>query len=299
MRKILFTLISVITFSAFPQVSGRVYPERNDDLSWENDLVAFRVYGPQTQKNRERSYGYDLFLKHHDKGQVLERLYAAQCSPENWRKVDSLRKIDPVVAKDFENSFTYHLDHGLGMDCYAVGPTLGCGVAAILKGDSIIYPWCYESVEILENGPDRFKAMLVFAPKRIGDDEGVVERRIITLDNGSHLNQCEVSYEGLTVPQTVVVGFPMRMEGTQYCDVAKGIIAITDPTQGPDNGIIFLGAVCSNPCTKAFICDNHWVLASEISPGETFSYLWGFAWDRTDIKEYSQWIQYLQNQKKK
>ncbi|MDE6648897.1 MAG: DUF4861 domain-containing protein [Muribaculaceae bacterium] len=296
--KELLSIIAILTaFSLSAQTSGRVYPERNDDLSWENDLVAFRVYGPQTQKNGERSFGYDLFLKYPDKGPVLELLYGNQCSPANWAKVDSLRRIDRRLAKDFENSFTYHLDHGYGMDCYAVGPTLGCGVAAIALGDSIVYPWCYESVEIMENGPDRFKVRLVFAPKKIGDDESVVESRVITLDKGSHLNHCEVSYSGLTKPQKIVVGFPIRMDGTQYCNVMDGIIAIADPTQGAGNGKIFLGVICDNPCEKALILDNHWLLASTISPGETFSYDWGFAWDRTDIPEYSRWIEYLNSYK--
>lgn len=295
MKRLILSLAIPIALSVSAQTSGRVYPERNDDLSWENDIVAFRVYGPQTQKNGERSFGYDIFLKYLDKGPVLELLYGNQCSPANWAKVDSLRKIDRNLAKDFEYSFTYHIDHGYGMDCFAVGPTLGCGVAAILQGDSIIYPWCYDSVEILENGPERFKAVLTFAPKRIGDDESVVERRVITLDKGSHLNHCEVTYSGLSRPQTVVAGFPLRMEGTQFCNVSEGILAITDPTQGSDNGKIFLGLVCDNPCEKAFLLDGHWLISSTITPEETFSYYWGFAWDRADISKYCLWLDYLQN----
>ena len=33
------------------------------------------------------------------------------------------------------------------MDCYAVGPTLGAGVAALMAGDTIIYPYCYRTQE--------------------------------------------------------------------------------------------------------------------------------------------------------
>lgn len=281
--------------SANAHVSGRVHPERNDDLSWENELVAFRAYGPQTQKNGERAFGYDIFLKYPENGLILDYLYDKHTSVENWSKVDSLNKIDKKLAKDFENSFTYHIDHGYGMDCFSVGATLGCGVAAIALGDSIVYPWCYESVEILENGPDRFKAVLTYAPKEIDGDEGVVERRVISLDTNTHLNHCEVSYSGLTKPHTLVVGFPIRDSRSQFCDVKNGIIAITDPTQGLGNGEIFLGVVCDNPCEKAMILDNHWLLASEISPGETFSYDWGYAWNKTDIPSRAQWIEYLKN----
>ena len=36
---------------------GRCYPERMDDMAWENDLVAFRAYGPALQAKGERGFG--------------------------------------------------------------------------------------------------------------------------------------------------------------------------------------------------------------------------------------------------
>ena len=46
-----------------PRVFGRRYPERQDDFSFENDRIAYRLYGPETQKKGEKLYGYDLFNK--------------------------------------------------------------------------------------------------------------------------------------------------------------------------------------------------------------------------------------------
>ena len=43
---------------------GKYYPERLDDLAWENDLVGFRAYGPALQARNERGFGYDLFTKY-------------------------------------------------------------------------------------------------------------------------------------------------------------------------------------------------------------------------------------------
>lgn len=281
-----------LTALAWPGPSGRVYPERNDDLAWENDLVAFRAYGPATQRNGERAFGYDLFLKYPDKGPVLERLYAAQTTARNWAVVDSLRKTDPDRAREFERSFTYHVDHGYGMDCFAVGPTLGCGTAALLAGDSICYPWCYRSVEILENGPERFMARLTFAPQVIEGDT-VTETRVITLDEGSHLNRCEVSYEGLSREREVVAGFPIRSDGPWMADAANGILAVTDPTQGADNGEIYLGLVFrTQPCDTVTL-DGHRLLKTTIRPGETFCYDWGYAWSRGDIPGFSEWADRL------
>lgn len=299
MRLLTALLLLAAALQTAAQTCGRVHPERRDDLAWENDLVAFRVYGPATERAGERSFGYDLFLKYPGRGPVLERLYAAQTSPANWATVDSLRRIDPGQAKAFENSFTYHIDHGLGMDCFAVGPTLGCGVAAIALADSICYPWCYRSVSILENGPDRFRAELTFAPRTIGADTCVVERRVITLDRGSHLNSCEVSFSGLTDPVSIVVGFPLRQPEPAYADPARGVLAAVDPTQGPDNGKIFLGVVCHTPCEAVGEIDGHRVLSATLRPGETFRYDWGYAWDRTDIPTFTNWTDYLNTQSKK
>ena len=39
---------------------GRVYPERVDDIAWENDRAAYRAYGPALQATGEKAYGYDV-----------------------------------------------------------------------------------------------------------------------------------------------------------------------------------------------------------------------------------------------
>lgn len=276
-----------------PCVYGRVYPERNDDLSYENDVVAFRIYGPKTQRNGERSFGYDIFAKYPDSGLVLPILYGNQCSSANWAKMDSLRKADPAKAKSFEESFTYHIDHGQGADFYAVGATLGCGVAALLDDDGkIAYPWCYEKVDILENGPEKFVAMLTFAPVVIGEDT-IVERRKLTLDKGSYLNECEVTYEGLSKPRTIVAGVPRRDDGRSFQSKNLGILAYEDPTQRMDSGKIFTGVVFPNGVEKMYEDQGHILGATTIRPGETFTYKWGNAWSKGRIPTFDAWLNYL------
>lgn len=296
LKNLIFYIALIATglpcFSQNQSAYGRVFPERNDDLAWENEVVAFRAYGPQTQKNGEKSFGYDIFLKYPGKGMVLEELYGNQCSADNWRKVDSLRKIDPAMAQKFQDSFTYHIDHGKGMDCYAVGPTLGCGVPAVMTGDSIVFPWCYDKVDILENGPERFKARLTFAPKVIEGDT-ITEVRTIVLDSKSHLNYSEVNYLGARHPLTVVTGFPRRDNGETFTNADKGIIALTDPTQGPDNGKIFVGLIMLNHNDGIFEKDNHLLISTTLQPQQPLRYYWGYAWDKTDIPTLDAWVKYL------
>ena len=40
---------------------GRQYPERLDDVAWENDRAAYRAYGPALQEKGERAFGYDIW----------------------------------------------------------------------------------------------------------------------------------------------------------------------------------------------------------------------------------------------
>lgn len=276
-------------------VGGDFYPKRRDDVAYENELVGFRIYGPGTQKVGEKSFGYDIFLKHTSPELIVPQLYAAQTDDANWAKVDSLRKIDPKLAHEFEDSFSYHIDHGKGMDCYAVGATLGDGVAAIIDNDAISYPWCYETAEILDNGPLRFTLALNFAPRKIGSAENVTEHRLITLDSQSHLNDCLVWYEGLDGDNTIVTGFPLRDESGTVIDEEKGIIAYADPTQGQDNGKALVGVMYGTTPDSIMKKENHLLMSRTLSPSDTLSYKWGFAWDRMEIGTIDAWKNYLDN----
>lgn len=287
---------------------GRPYPERADDLAWENDLVGFRAYGPALQDRGERGFGYDLFTKRGTTEPVLEEMYAKELNPESWKQVNELRKTDPKAAEELVNSFSYHIDHGYGMDCYAVGPTLGAGVSALMVNDTLIYPWCYRTAEVLDNGPLRFTARLEFRPLTVKGDTGVVETRLITLDAGSHLNRTAVSYTNLTDALPIATGIVLHEpDGDVVADAAAGYMTYVDPTTGSDNGKLFMGAafpaVVREAKTVLFSAeekkmrnnaDGHVLAVSNYEPGADYVYYWGFAWDRgEDIRTAEAWNRYM------
>ena len=277
---------------------GKCYPERMDDMAWENDLVAFRAYGPALQAKGERGFGYDLFTKYNTTEPILEAMYAKELNKETRAKIAELKKTDPKAAAELSRERSYHIDHGYGMDCYAVGPTLGAGVAALMVNDSIIYPWCYKNQEILDNGPLRFTVKLEFTPLTVKGDSTVVETRLITLDAGSHLNRTAVSYSNLKETLPIVAGIVLHEpDGAVVADAANGYITYVDPTTGPDNGKIFMGAavptVVKDAKTVLFSeqekkernnADGHVLAVSDYEPGSEYVYYWGFAWDKADIK---------------
>ena len=286
---------------------GRCYPERMDDMAWENDLVAFRAYGPALQAKGERGFGYDLFTKYNTTEPMLEAMYAKELDKETLAKIAELKKTDPKAAAELSRERSYHIDHGYGMDCYAVGPTLGAGVAALMVNDTIIYPWCYKNQEILDNGPLRFTVKLEFTPLTVKGDSTVVETRLITLDAGSHLNKTAVSYSNLIETLPIVAGIVLHEpDGAVVADAANGYITYVDPTTGPDNGKIFIGAavptVVKDAKTVLFSekekkernnADGHVLAVSDYEPGSEYVYYWGFAWDRADIKTAAAWNQYM------
>ena len=286
---------------------GRCYPERMDDMAWENDLVAFRAYGPALQAKGERGFGYDLFTKYNTTEPILEAMYAKELDKETLAKIAELKKTDPKAAAELSRERSYHIDHGYGMDCYAVGPTLGAGVAALMVNDTIIYPWCYKNQEILDNGPLRFTVKLEFTPLTVKGDSTVVETRLITLDAGSHLNKTAVSYSNLKETLPIVAGIVLHEpDGAVVADAANGYITYVDPTTGPDNGKIFMGAavpaVVKDAKTVLFSekekkernnADGHVLAVSDYEPGSEYVYYWGFAWDKADIKTADAWNRYM------
>ena len=113
-------------------VFGKYYPERADDISFENDRTGFRIYGPETQRRGEKAFGIDLWVKHSSE-LLVDSLYRLEFSlhPE----IAELRKQGRTREADSLTTITsYHLDHGAGMDGYGVGPTLGCGTPALMVG---------------------------------------------------------------------------------------------------------------------------------------------------------------------
>lgn len=289
------------------KASGRQYPERMDDMAWENDLVAFRAYGPALQARGERGFGYDLFTKRNTTEPILESLYEKEVNKEVRANIAELKKTDPKAADELRRSISYHIDHGFGMDCYAVGPTLGAGVAALMVNDTIVYPWCYKTHEVLDNGPLRFTVKMEFTPLNIEGDTTVIETRLITLDAGSHLNKTVISYTNLKKALPVVTGIVLHEpDGAVVADAPNGYITYVDPTTGPDNGKIFMGAafpaLVKEAKTVLFSAeekkrrngaDGHVLAVSDYEPGTDYVYYWGFAWSRADIKTADAWNRYM------
>ncbi|MDR1919526.1 MAG: DUF4861 domain-containing protein [Tannerellaceae bacterium] len=251
-------------------VYGRQYPERLDDIAWENDRIAFRTYGPALQASGERAFGYDIWVK-----KVADRV------------------VEDRYYQELVNGVSYHTDHGNGLDYYSVGPTLGAGASALLANDSLLYPYCYQTYEILDNGPLRFTLRLTYHPLQVGEDSAVVETRLLSLDAGSQMNKVSLSYDGLSRKTPLATGIVIHEPSLDYqADASEGYIAYADPAD-PVNGQIYAGAVFPSGAKEAKVLSGHVLALNDYTPGTAFTYYWGAGWSQWGFPASADWFAYV------
>lgn len=266
-------------------VRGAQYKEREDDLAWENDRCAYRVYGPALQRTGEKSFGIDVWVKSTPEF-ILDYRYKTHLDGNKFRK-PLLQDGRATEAKHYLNTTSFHLDHGYGMDGYGVGPTLGCGAPAYIDGGKLVLPYCYQNFKILDNGPLRFTVRLDFD----SNSDGIVEHRIISLDKGSHLNRITVWYDNMQKPVTFCAGVVLNGQG----ELAEGknYVAYADPTDRPEvNGTqIYVAALFPhNNVTIGKTPDNRNAVGMISNyKGEPVTYYAGASWSRFDVPSMAIW----------
>jgi hypothetical protein len=204
-------------------------------------------------------------------------------------------------AFEVEKATTYHFDHGYGLDCYKVGPTLGCGAPALMDGKNLLLPYCYESYKILDNGPLRFTVELTYPAVEIKNDKAVVEHRILSLDKGSNFNKMTVWYEGLSKPRDLAAGVVIHAEDTESVVFGENFLHYADPTDNPNAQNFQIYVACLFPEGNV---EMRKVLDKKPAPGtvghavgvlknyksgQKFTYYFGSAWSKNDVRTQREW----------
>ena len=304
--------------------TGALYKIRKDDIAWENDRCAYRVYGPALQRTGERSFGTDIWVKNTPDTVVYERyikdmngnikgdkidakvraLQKQQKAEKNAAKAAALAKqIKALQTESRETDIltSFHLDHGNGLDPYRVGATLGLGAPSLMLGKNQILPYCYKDYKILDNGPLRFTVELTYNPSVVGDMKNVVEHRTISLDKGSNFNKMTVWYDGLTTPTDFATGFPIHEEDTESKTFAKDYVSYADPTDNIEvnNSQVYVGVLFPEGIDHTYYqlfdkkhdgATGHALgLKRGLKNGEKYSYYFGAAWSKYDVRSYAEW----------
>jgi len=264
-------------------VFGREAPERKDDFAWENQQVAYRIYGPALQATGEITSGIDVWSK---------RI-------PNF-VIDSFYKRDAEGARTHNPALSYHIDNGQGLDSYLVGLTRGCGGTAVFAGGKLIVSKNYTTLRILANGPIRFSAQAEYAP---WDANGVsvTESKRITLDAGTHMNRIDSTYtfDGAGTLD-LAAGIAVHEGATAEFPVDGSVASVWDTPQLASAGRIATGLVAAPAQeAKTVAAAGHALMVFTRRSGESFSYLAGSGWSKADMPTAADWDAYLKRELRK
>lgn len=252
------------------KVFARYVPERFDDFAWENDVVAFRMYGKALEGRADDAQGIDFWAK---------RTHSLVIN--NWYKTDD-----------------YHKDHGEGLDYYSVGQTLGAGDLTLYFGNQVAYTKHYRQYEVLDNGPLRTTFKLTYEPQDF-DGQTISLTKTITLDAGQQFNKVVVELQNQQAKTTpVVIGLVKRNESNPQHDFDQEdrTLAYWEPNI-QNNG--HTGTALIVPKAKVSFIPNdakQFLLSTHIQNGKHFVYYNGATWDKAGkITSADAWEDYVED----
>jgi unsaturated rhamnogalacturonyl hydrolase len=253
------------------RVYGRFVREREDDFAWENDRVAFRVYGPALE--------------------TFEKEPLTSSAVDAWSK-----RTPRLVLNDWYLVDDYHHDHGEGGDFYPAGTSRGCGGSGLWSDGHLVVSKNFRSSRVLARGPIRLVFELTYP--EWADAPGVKERRRVTLDAGSHFNRFESSYAGLGEGHLTWAAGIRAGEGVaSHPQPERGILS-TWEFQGRygDGGWLGCGVVVDplQVVEMKEAAGNHLVIV-RTPAGQNPRWYAGSGWDRSgDFKDAESWRAYVE-----
>lgn len=255
---------------------GKVTDE--DDFAWENDRIAFRLYGPTTAK---------MFL-----GSGIDV----------WSK----RVPYPILDKWHDSIKTFHEDHGEGGDFHTIGGTRGCGGVGVWRDGKLHVSGNFVSYQVLANGPIR----TLFEVRYDSWDAAglkVAETKRIGLDAGQQLSRHEITFqcEGRG-PVQYAVGLGKLAEANvsgskKFRRLALWAPVNTDPERNGEFGlgVVVVGdrpveIVSTDEPWPFAVVPGHELIIAEFEPGKPAVHYCGAAWSKWGgISNAKDWFDYL------
>lgn len=258
-----------------PKALARFAPDRSDDILWENDRTAHRIYGPALEAIEPPSgSGVDIWGK-----------------KVRWPFMDRQLK-----------TRTYHNDQGDGMDYYNVKQTRGVGGLGVWQDNKLWVSRNWKTHKILQTGGDVASFQVEYAPWPVGVERKVWETRTMTLPLGTNFTRV-VSTIYSDKPEPLIVGIGLGKNATVtgrgflMADRATGRMSFWEPND-PDHGAMG-AAIMVDPAMVDRIgadAENNLILI-KVTPGKPFVYYLGGAWDRgLDFHTRPEWEAYVKAQ---
>jgi hypothetical protein len=254
---------------------------RFDDLLWENDRIAHRIYGRALEKAEPpSSSGIDAWGKR-----------------VRWPFMDrQLRTGDQ------------HADHGDGIDFYNVGTGRGTGGLGIWYDNKLWTSRNYVRPRILQSGPDVADFSVDYEPWPVDTLRTVRETRRFTLPAGTNFTRMTSTIASSSDAELIVgIGISKRpINGNKLGEVRKDSAAERLSWWGPADGEGDSGkgrmaaAVIVDPAAFAGFAEDtdNYLILIRVRPGQPFVYYSGAAWDSGgDFAGQGDWNSYVDAQR--
>jgi unsaturated rhamnogalacturonyl hydrolase len=148
---------------------ARYVPERHDDIAWESDRIAHRMYGKALEtwaKEPLTSSGVDVWIK----------------------------RTRNLIVNQMYGSMIFFNTNGPSQDDYRVGKTRGDGGLGIWDGQKLHLSANWRTYKIITTGPIRSEFELTYDAWDAGDDRMVSETKRISIDAGANLSRFESTF---------------------------------------------------------------------------------------------------------
>jgi hypothetical protein len=283
-----FTLAAGTPAPYQPKVYGRWIPERHDDFAWENDRIAYRIYGPELEIVEPGSSGVDVWPKR-----------TRELIVNKWYQ----------LAQSINDGY-YHIDRGEGLDCYKVGKGQGCGGTAILSDGKRLTTGIkgWKTQKVLANGPIRLVFELTYAPIDV-NGVGVSEVKRITLDAGQNLNHYQSTFtadkpiDNLQIMSGIVEHQDRPFEKETHKEAGwmtvwdKGDAngEKTPPASSAPSGHVGCAVIMAPAQVVDTVeMDHNLEMVSKATSGEPVNFWAGAGWDKSgDFSSYKDWDDYV------
>ncbi len=255
----------------------RFAPYRLDDLLWENDKVAHRIYGPALQaREAPSSSGIDVWAK---------------------------RVRYPYMERQlkFKN---YHVDRGEGLDYYDVKTTRGAGGLGIWFENKLWTSRNYATHEILKTDGDEALFKVDYKAWPIDINRKVWESRTFSLKTGSNFTRMVSTINSDTKdPLIVAIGIskrrsPSGQNGILTKNQMTGLLSFWEPPNA-EHGSLGISINVDPSIVEGFTEDNeNYLILVRVTPSKPFVYYMGSAWDKgLDFKDRASWEAHVKSQK--